>query len=152
MHTANLGLQHFYEGDWREARECLERAVDLARGTQLSYYSYLPSAYLGVLRKAQGAWEEAIRCFSDAAALAREAGNREGSRYAEVRLAELDVLRGRPAEAIARLGPEVSDLTWWYEVLLLTVLAEAYADTGDAVKAEEVAAVAVGRARRRATG
>ncbi len=147
VHTANLGLQHFYEGDWREARDCLERAVDLARGTQLSYYSYLPSAYLGVLRKAEGAWEEAIRCFSDAAALAGKAGNREGSRYAEVRLLELDVLRGRPAEAIARLGPEVPDSTWWYEVLLLTVLAEAYADSGDAVKAEEVAAGAVGRAR-----
>ena len=147
VHTANLGLQHFYEGDWREARDCLERAVDLARGTQLSYYSYLPSAYLGVLRKAEGAWEEAIRCFSDAAALAGKAGNREGSRYAEVRLLELDVLRGRPAEAIARLGPEVPELTWWYEVLLLTVLAEAYADSGDAVKAEEVAAGAVGRAR-----
>ena len=147
VHTANLGLQHFYEGDWREARDCLERAVDLARGTQLSYYSYLPSAYLGVLRKAEGAWDEAIRCFSDAAALAGKAGNREGSRYAEVRLLELDVLRGHPAEAIARLGPEVPDLTWWNEVLLLTVLAEAYADSGDAVKAEEVAAGAVGRAR-----
>ena len=140
-------MQHFYEGDWREARDCLERAVDLARGTQLSYYSYLPSAYLGILRKAEGAWEEAIRCFSDAAALAGKAGNREGSRYAEVRLIEIAVLRGGPAEAIARLGPEVPELTWWYEVLLLTVLAEAYADSGDAVKAEEVAAGAVSRAR-----
>ena len=57
------------------------------------------------------------------------------------------MLQGGPAEAIARLGPEVPELTWWYEVLLLTVLAEAYADSGDAVKAEEVAAGAVGRAR-----
>ena len=115
-------------------------------GPQLSCYSYLLSAYLGVLRKAEGAWEEAIRLFSDAAALAGKAGNREGARYAEVRLTELDVLRDRPAEAIARLGPEVPELTWWYEVLLLTVLAEAYADSGDAVRAEEVAASAVARA------
>ena len=147
VHTSNLGLQHFYMGDWREARDCLERAVGLSRGTQLSYYSYLPSAYLDVLRKAEGAWEEATRCFSEAGAIAREAGNGEGTRYAEVRLVEMEVLRGRPADAIARLGPDLSDLTWWYEVLLLSVLAEAYADTDEAARAEELADLALTQAR-----
>ncbi|HEX2729250.1 MAG TPA: hypothetical protein VHM16_05810, partial [Rubrobacteraceae bacterium] len=150
MHTANVGLQHFYAGDWRESQECLERAVGLARGTRLTRYSYVPSAYLGVLRKAQGAWEDANRCFSNAASLAREAGNGEGTRYAETRLAEMDVLQDRPAEAIARLGrrPDLSDLTWYYEVLWLSALAEAHADTGDAVGAEEVADLALTCARR----
>ena len=150
MHTANLGLQHFYTGDWRESQKCLERAVGLARGTRLTRYSYLPSAYLGVLRKAQGAWEDASRCFSDAASLAREAGNGEGTRYAGSRLAEMDVLQDRPAGAIARLGrrPDLSDLTWFYEVLWLSALAEAHADTGDAAGAEEVAALALTQARR----
>ncbi len=149
MHTTNLGLQHFYLGDWRKARGYLERAVDLARSTQLSYFSSLPPAYLGVLRKAEGAWEDATRCFSDAVALAQEAGNQEVLRYAESRLAELDVLRGHPAEAIARLGllPDLLGLTWWYDVLSLSVLAEAYAETGDAVTAEEVADLALMRAR-----
>jgi tetratricopeptide (TPR) repeat protein len=149
MHTANLGLQLFYAGDWRESQGCLERAVGLARGTPLTRYSYVPSAYLGVLRKAQGAWEDASRCFSDAASLAREAGNGEGSRYAETRLAEMDVLQDRPAGAIARLGrrPDLSDLTWWYEVLLLSALVEAHADTDDAAGAEEVADLALTRAR-----
>ena len=150
MHTANVGLQYFYLGDWRESQECLERAVGLARGTRLTRYSYVPSAYLGVLRKAQGAWEDANRCFSEAASLAREAGNGEGTRYAGSRLAEMDVLRGRPAGAIARLGrrPDLSDLTWYYEVLLLSALAEAHVDTGDAAGAEEVAALALTQARR----
>ncbi len=113
MHMSNLGLQLFYLGDWREARGYLERAVGLARSTQLSYFSCLPSAYLGVLCKAEGAQEDATRCFSDAVALAREAGNPEVLGYAESRLLELDVLQGRPAGAIARLGPrpDVSDLT-----------------------------------------
>jgi tetratricopeptide (TPR) repeat protein len=62
MHTANLGLQHFYLGDWREAQGYLQRAVQLERSTQLSYFSSLPHAYLGVLYKAQGAWEDASRC------------------------------------------------------------------------------------------
>jgi tetratricopeptide (TPR) repeat protein len=144
-----LGLQHFYAGDWRESQECLERAVGLARGTQLTRFSYVPSAYLGVLRKAQGAWEDANRCFSDAASLAREADNGEGTRYAGSRLAEMDVLQDRPAEAIARLGrrPDLSDLTSFYEIVLLSALAEAHADTGDAAGAEEVADLALTRAR-----
>ncbi len=149
MHTTNLGLQYFYLGDWREARGHLEHAVGLARSTPLSYFSSLPPAYLGVLRQAEGAWEDASRCFSDAAALAQKASNPEVLRYAESRLAELDVLRGRPAEAITHLGPQpdASDPTWWYAVLLLSVLADAYADMGDAARAEEVADLAVQRAR-----
>src|SRR3712207_5860333 len=66
MHTANLGLLYFYLGDWREARGNLERAVQLERSTQLSFFSSLPHAYLGVLYKAWGAWEDASRCFSEA--------------------------------------------------------------------------------------
>jgi tetratricopeptide (TPR) repeat protein len=149
MHTTNLGLQRFYLGDWREAREHLELAVGLSRSTQLSYFSSLPPAYLGVLRKAEGSWEDATRCLSDAVALAQQAGNQEVLRYAESRLAELDVLRGRPAEAITRLGPlpDLLGLTWWYDVLSLSVLAEGYAETGNAARAEEVAHLALMRAR-----
>lgn len=150
MHTTNLGLQRFYLGDWREAREYLECAVGLARSTQLSYFSSLPPAYLGVFRKAEGAWEEATRCLSEAAVLAQQAGNQEVLRYAESRLAELDVLRGCSAEAIARLEPltNLSGLTWWYDVSSLSVLAEAYAKTGNAARAEEVVHLALVRARR----
>ena len=149
MHTANLGLQHFYLGDWRQACGYLQRAVGLARSTQPSYFSSLSSAYLGVLCKAQGAWEDAARCFSDAIALAEEAGNHEVLSYARSRLVELEVLQGRPAEAIARFGPrpDLSVLTWWYEVLVLSVLAEAHADAGDSAGAEEVAEIALSRAR-----
>jgi tetratricopeptide (TPR) repeat protein len=115
----------------------------------LTRFSYVPSAYLGVLRKAQGAWEDANQCFSDAASLAREAGNGEGTRYAGSRLAEMDVLQDRPTGAIARLGrrPDLSDLTSFYEIVLLSALAEAHADTGDAAGAEEVADLALTRAR-----
>ena len=68
--------------------------------------------------------------------------------YARTRQAELDVLRGRPREAIALLQPrlDASDLTWIYDVVLLRVLAEAYVDAGDAVKAEEVVDLALTRA------
>ena len=147
MHTANLGLQLFYVGDWRAAQGYLEHAVELERSTQLSFFSTLPHAYLGVLYKAQGAWEDASRCFSEAAALAREVDITGQLGYTECRLAEMDVLQGRPTEAIARLQPRAPDLQWMYNVLLLSVLAEAHADIGDAAKAEEVVDIAQTRAR-----
>jgi hypothetical protein len=87
------------------------------------------------------------RCFSEAVALAREADVKGQLPYAECRLAEMDVLQGRPTEAIARLEPRVSEMRWQYEVVLLSVLAEAYADMGDAAKAEEVVDIAQTRAR-----
>jgi tetratricopeptide (TPR) repeat protein len=141
-------LQLFYVGDWRKARIHLEHAVELARGTQLSYFSCMPFVNLGVLCNAEGAWEDASRCFSDAVARAQNASNPEMLGYARARQAELDVLRGRPREAIARLQPWLgaSDLTWVYDVVLLRVLAEAYADTGDAARAEEVTEHAMIRA------
>jgi tetratricopeptide (TPR) repeat protein len=148
MYTTNLGLQLFYVGDWRKARVYLERAVELARGTQPSYFSCMLFVNLGVLCNAEGAWEDASRCFSEAIARAQDASNPEMLGYARTRQAELDVLRGRPVEAIARLQPwlDASNLTWIYDVVLLRVLAEAYMDTGDAARAEDVAEQAIVRA------
>jgi predicted ATPase len=147
MHTANLGLLLFYLGDWREAQGYLERAVQLGRSTPLSFFSSQPHTYLGMLYKAQGAWEDASRCFSEAVALAREADVKGQLPYAECRLTEMDVLQGRPTEAIARLERRVSEMRWQYEVVLLSILAEAHADMGDAARAEKVVDLALTRAR-----
>jgi tetratricopeptide (TPR) repeat protein len=147
FHTANLGLQLFCLGDWRGAQGYLERAVELERSTQPSFFSSQQHTYLGILYKARGAWEDASHCFSEAATLAREADAPGQLGYAECRLAEMDVLQGRPTEAIARLQPRVSDLQWLYDVLLLSILAEAYADMGGSAKAEEVVDIAQARAR-----
>ena len=67
--------------------------------------------------------------------------------YAECRLAEMDVLQGRPTEAIASLEPRVSEMRWQYEVVLLSILAEAHADMGAPAKAEKVVDIAQARAR-----
>ncbi len=147
FHTANLGLQLFCLGDWRKAQGYLKHAVELGRSTQPSFLSSQQHTYLGVLYKAQGAWENAYHCFSEAVALARETDAIGQLGYAECRLAEMDVLQGRPTEAIARLQPRASELLWLYDVLLLSILAEAYADTGDAARAEEVMERAQARAQ-----
>ena len=70
-------------------------------------------------------------------------------RSVESRLVELEVIQGRPARAIARFGPrpDLSEPTWWYDVLVLSVLAEAHADPGDAKGAEAAADLALSRTR-----
>lgn len=122
-------------------------AVRLERSTPFSFFSSQPHTYLGVLYKARGAWEDASRCFSEAAPLAREADVNGQLPYAECRLAEMDVLQGRPTEAIARLEPRVSEMRWQYEVVLLSILAEAHADMGASEKAERFVDLAQTRAR-----
>jgi hypothetical protein len=57
------------------------------------------------------------------------------------------VLQGRPTEAIASLEPRVSEMRWQYEVVLLSILAEAHADMGAPAKAEKVVDIAQARAR-----
>jgi tetratricopeptide (TPR) repeat protein len=59
----------------------------------------------------------------------------------------MEVLQGRPTQAMARLQPRVSEMRWQYEVVLLSVLAETYADIGDPAEAEKVVDLAQTRAR-----
>lgn len=149
LHTSNVGLSLFYLGDWRKARVNLERGVELVRDAPPSFYSGWPDAYLGVLCVAEGRWEEASRHLSDGVAIAHGADNVGVLRYLQTWMAELDVLRGRPRQAISRLEPHLDapDLTWMYDARLFSVLAEAYLQTGDVAGAGDVAGRAVARAR-----
>ncbi|CAN5737294.1 hypothetical protein BH20ACT11_BH20ACT11_04820 [soil metagenome] len=149
LHTSNVGLGLFYLGDWHKARVNLERGVELVRDAPPSFYSGWPDAYLGVLCVAEGRWEEASRHLSDGVTIAQRAHNVGVLRYLQTRMAELDVLRGRPQQAISRLEPHLDapDLTWMYDALLFSVLAEAYLETGDVARARDVAGRAVARAR-----
>ena len=71
-------------------------------------------------------------------------------------LADLDLLDGRPQDAVTRLHPvtadrplpAVEDLTWDYPVELLSVLAEAHLEVGELDRARAYAGLAVDHARR----
>ena len=147
LHTSNVGLGLFYRGDWREARTYLERGVELTRSRPPSYFSGVSLACLAILDLAEGAWEDAARCLSDASG-ERDAQSPEFWRYVQTLHAELDVLQGRPADALARLEPFACDPTGVRDPLSLWVLAEAYADAGETAKAEEVVELALTRADR----
>jgi tetratricopeptide (TPR) repeat protein/transcriptional regulator with XRE-family HTH domain len=145
LHTSNIGLGLFYLGDWREAQVYLECGAELARSRPPSFFSGIPLACLGTLRLAEGAWEDAARCLSEAF-VAHDVQSPEFRGYVQTLLAQLDLLRGRPAEALARLEPYASYLPSIRDAPTLSVLAEAYADTGEAARAEEAVDLALMRA------
>jgi ATP/maltotriose-dependent transcriptional regulator MalT len=77
-------------------------------------------------------------------------------RVALAYLAELDVLEGRPRDAVTCLSPVTAghaapvteDLHWTYAVALLSVLAAAHLELGDLQRARAYAGRAVAEARR----
>ena len=149
MHVANRGMQQVYTGDWPGAEGDLQRAVALSADIATGYFTPLPSAYLGVLRLDQGRLEEAHELLTYAADQAQEAGNREVLGYARTQLLRLDVRLGRAGGVIDRIGlaPDLAGVTFWYDVILLTVLATALLEAGRPSEAEMVADRAVERAR-----
>jgi tetratricopeptide (TPR) repeat protein len=94
---------------------------------------------------AQGEWEEAEQILS-CASEAREAQGPEFRCYVQTLLAQLDVLRGYPGAALARLEPYASSPARIRDPLTLTVLATACDDTGQLAEAEEIVNLAVTRA------
>ncbi len=145
LHTSQIGLGHFYRGDWRQAQAYLARGVELTRGRSPSLFSSIPMVCLGTLRMAQGEWEEAEQILS-CASEAREAQGPEFRCYVQTLLAQLDVFRGYPGAALARLEPYASSPARIRDPLTLTVLATACDDTGQLAEAEEIVNLAVTRA------
>jgi tetratricopeptide (TPR) repeat protein len=68
------------------------------------HIAYIPQE-LGQLALWEGDWEEASRSLKQSLALADEMGHPESQYITQMCLAELDVLLGRPEEAIQRLEP-----------------------------------------------
>ncbi len=145
---ARTGLIHFYRGEWKEARRQLERAAELGRSIGPMFLSAWPPGYLGALCMAEGDWEEAARHLEEARSLAEQVRWPTSLRYALALRAELHLLQGQPGAAIELLEPlaELPNPDWLYATVLLTVLAEACLDSGDAPRAAELAGRAVDEA------
>jgi tetratricopeptide (TPR) repeat protein len=98
----------------------------------------------------EGDWDAASQYLHEALSLAEGAGDRSQTEGAQYDLAQLDLLRGAPEEALKRLEPLTGDLGETPDYLLPN-LALAYAMLGDGANIEravEIALTAVERARR----
>jgi tetratricopeptide (TPR) repeat protein len=139
----------FWVCDWSEGRQYYERGVALDRQVGVSYLPGYALLVRGLLQYGQGNWEEAGHDLEESSSIAVRTGDLQVLRLAQTPLAERDLLEGHPDAARARLVPlldrpgvEERDVT-----LLLPLLAWAYLELGDPVKAEALVAQAISRAR-----
>jgi tetratricopeptide (TPR) repeat protein len=143
----NLGQILLTLGEWEEAAEDLQRAEEvLGRVASASADAVFPPATLGQLLLWQGDWEGAARQLERALALAEETGDRQALELIHLSLAEIELLRGEPEGAVARLEP-LAGREGGFLVLIQATLAWAHLERGEVERAGEMAHQAVRRGR-----
>ena len=142
------GVDDFLRGDWRTARQHIERAVVVANGIEPSWVSAYPLADLGTLNLAEGRIELGQQQLHKALAFAQRDHDLQAQRIIQAPLAEYDLLRGEPHSAIQRLEPLIdravaSDKE---SVALLPLLCRAYVATRQIDRAQAELAACVRQA------
>jgi tetratricopeptide (TPR) repeat protein len=138
------GYHEFSAGRWREARAAFEHAEALARSLAESWFAPLARSGYGYLCLLEGQDGEGSRLLDEAIALAGRTGNLYARSFAHYRLAEWDIVQGRPLAARRRIEPFAEE-----EVqraghgMHSAMLAWALFDLGDVAAAEALAAKAV---------
>jgi ATP/maltotriose-dependent transcriptional regulator MalT len=155
MHTVFLAGVSYVRGDWDRGRDLVGRAQELFAATS----SPMAVRVVGVLAPAliwHGAWQQARAYLEGSLQAARSLRIIHDERVALTHLARLDLLDGRPQDAVTRLHPVIADrsvpaaedLTWDTPVELLSVLTEAHLELNDLDRARAYAGRAVDHARR----
>ena len=155
MHTAMLAGVCYVRGDWDRGRGLVGRALECFAASS----SPVALRWVGLLAPAliwHGAWDQAQAYLEGSLQAARSLRVVQVERAALTHLADLDLLDGRPQDAVTRLHPvtadhplpAVEDLTWDTPVELLSVLAEAHLELSDLERARAYAGRAVDHARR----
>jgi tetratricopeptide (TPR) repeat protein len=147
--TVRRGTGAFFSGDWAQARADFERALALCRQTGMSYAAPFPLLDLGRLCLAEGSWEEAVGYLEQSCAIATRSGDLNPLRWAQLELAEHDLVLGRPEAARARLLP-LLDRPGQEEgqvIFLLPALAQAQLELGEVEQAAALVGQSVQRAR-----
>jgi tetratricopeptide (TPR) repeat protein len=153
LHTLLLGAACYVRGDWPRGRELIDRAQQRFTAGERSPLAFRVVPALALTLIWQGAWEQARSYLETALQAAQSTAIANAERAALVHLAELDVLEGRPQEAIARLLPFMAkDLAWDYSVTSRTTLASAYLQLGDVASALTHSERAVAQSRRIGAG
>jgi tetratricopeptide (TPR) repeat protein len=147
--TVTLGTWCFFVGDWAQARTHLERALALARQIGAPRVVASPLVLLGWLCLAEGAWDEASRYLEEGCTIADRSAGFGLLLDAHARLAEREILEGRPDAACVRLAPvlDAARQEVWGGPYAQAILAWAYLEMGDVAAADELVGQTVRRAR-----
>ena len=155
INTTMLAGVCYVRGDWDRGRRLAGRALECFAASS----SPVAIRGVGVLAPAliwHGAWDQARAYLEGSLQAARSAQLVSIEWTAQAHLADLDLLNGRPRDAVTRLDPVTADhplptaedLTWDTPVELLSVLAQAHLEVGDLDRARAYAGRAVDHARR----
>jgi tetratricopeptide (TPR) repeat protein len=149
MFTASRSLLLVLIGEWSQASTHMEEALSNSPQQGHSTPDGILRAAYGMLHLAKGNWKEAVQHLEMAAGRATRVGDLQALRQAARVLAELAILEGHAAAAVARLMPLLDrpGLAEFDVTVFLPVLAWAYLELDDLAQAEQVIAQALRRAR-----
>jgi tetratricopeptide (TPR) repeat protein/transcriptional regulator with XRE-family HTH domain len=155
MHALMLAGACYVRGDWHRAHGLIGRAQEHFAATS-SAMAVRAVPVLGPALIVRGEWQQARAYLEESLQAARSMRVLFLERPALAYLAELDVLEGRPQDAVTLLrpvtaghpAPVTEELTWDCVIALLSVLAEAHLGLGDPGRARAYAGRAVAEARR----
>src|SRR5579875_861147 len=125
-------------------------ALALGQPLGMHYFSAAPLLVLGLISFAEGNWPAAHTYLEESATLAGSATSLDVLQIAHSVLAEIDLLEGRPAAALARLSAVVEQGPTHEQdrAAVLARLAWAQLDHGDIEDAEDRAAQTIACAER----
>jgi transcriptional regulator with XRE-family HTH domain/tetratricopeptide (TPR) repeat protein len=155
MHTTMLAGACYVRGDWDRGRDLAGQARQRFAASS-SPTAVRAAGVLGTVLTWHGDWDAARAYLDGCLHAARDLRAVQVERAVLACLAELDLLEGRPQDAVTRLAPVTADhpvpatetLASGSAVQLLTVLAAAHLQTADLPRARAYAARAVGQARQ----
>jgi len=149
LHTLVLGIASYVRGDWPHGQVLVGRFQQRFAAGDPSPLAIRVAPPLAMVLTWHGAWDQARSCLGTALETARSMGIANVERAALAHLAELDVLEGRPQDAIARLRPYItSEPGWDYAVTFWSALAAAHLEVDDLRQARADAEQAIAEARR----
>ncbi len=150
MFQATRGHLAFLRGEWRQARQDWEQALETTRQSRRSWAWFLIRLGLGQLALAEGQHDQALPQLEEALTLSQEWGQIAPPRQAESLLAEEALLHGQAARARVRLEAimsRVGNQQSVFDAEFLPLLGWAALEGGEEERADVLIAAGIGRAR-----
>jgi tetratricopeptide (TPR) repeat protein len=145
--TFMLGICEQWVGDWGRVAEYAERVQEIVSELGDSRVAALPHFALGQRAVWMGDWETAQYHLDEVVRLTEEPVNLPLLKWAHRHLAEIELMHGRPADALARLLPLAGRPGLQSSATVLAPIAQARLEMGNTPAAQETIDQALAHAR-----